>query len=363
MKYDFCVLGAGLAGLSVAKELSSIPDVNVIVIDPHGIGGGASGSPIGLANPATGRFATKSWRAEESIEAIRSNLADVSPFSSEKIFSRTGVIRPAMDSKIALRMKDNLESAEWSQDWCSWLNEKELRNRFPDLYCNYGGVWVSKGITVAIPKYLHALSGYLKENGVQVFENKKFELDRSFGSWNLKLSDGTQFKAEHLITTAGIKTKEFDFWKELPLHPVKGQVAIFECHDNFPYKAAISALGYFASLNSRTFVAGSTYEHNFTHEEIDQQGKEYIEKRMLRVMPQLKGKYRLIDQWSGVRASTPDRMPIIGHHPSIENCSVFTGLGSKGLLYSSLLAKEITRFLIDDSPLSSEISLERFNSK
>lgn len=363
MKYDFCILGAGLAGLSVAKELSSIPDVNVIVIDPHGIGGGASGSPIGLANPATGRFATKSWRAEDSIEAIRSNLVDVSPYSSEKLFSRSGVIRPAMDSKIARRMQENIESNNWPEDWCEWLSEDEIKTRFPDLHSEYGGVWVSTGITIAIPKYLQALSGYLKENGVEILEKKKFELDCSFGSWNFKLSNGTQFKAEHLITTAGIKTKEFDFWKELPLHPVKGQVAIFECEDSFPYKAAVSALGYFASLDSKTFVAGSTYEHNFTHEEVDLQGKEFIEKRMLRVMPQLKGKYKLIDQWSGVRASTPDRMPIIGRHPSIENCSVFTGLGSKGLLYSSLLAKEISRFLIDHSALSSEISLERFNSK
>lgn len=363
MKYDFCILGAGLAGLSVAKEISSIPDVNVIVIDPHGIGGGASGSPIGLANPATGRFATKSWKAEESIEVIQSNLEELSPFSSEKFFSRSGVMRPAMDSKIARRMRENLESNKWPDDWCEWLSQDEIKSRFPNLQSEHGGVWVSTGITVAIPKYLQALSFYLKENEVQVLENKKFELDRISGSWNFKLTDDTQFEAEHLITTAGIKTKEFDFWKELPLHPVKGQVAIFECEDSFPYEAAISALGYFASLDSKTFVAGSTYEHNFTHEEVDLQGKEYIEKRMLRVMPQLKGKYRLLDQWSGVRASTPDRMPIIGLHPSIENCSVFAGLGSKGLLYSSLLAKEISPFLIDDLPVSSEISIQRFNSE
>ncbi|MEQ9092096.1 MAG: FAD-dependent oxidoreductase [Balneola sp.] len=363
MKYDFCILGAGLAGLSVAKEISSNPDVSVIVIDPHGIGGGASGSPIGLANPATGRFATKSWKAEESIEAIQSNLEKVSPFSSEKFFSRSGVMRPAMDSKIARRMKENLESNKWPVDWCEWLSEDEIKTRFPNLHSEHGGVWVSTGITVAIPKYLQALSRYLKRNGVQVLDNKKFGLDRSSDSWNFNLSDDTQLEAEHLITTAGIKTKEFDFWKELPLHPVKGQVAIFECEDSFPFKAAISALGYFASLDSKTFVAGSTYEHNFTHEEVDMQGKQYIEKRMLRVIPQLKGKYRLIDQWSGVRASTPDRMPIIGLHPSIENCSVFAGLGSKGLLYSSLLAKEISRLLIDDLPVSSEISQQRFNSK
>ncbi len=360
MKYDFCILGAGLAGLSLAKELNSISNASVLIVDPLGVGGGASGSPIGLANPATGRFATKSWRSEESLQILRQNLETVSSFSEKTFYSMNGVIRPAMDSRIAQRMKENLEASDWPEGWCSWLTENEIIKNFPGLYCKEGGIWVSSGITISIPEYLKALSKYLKVNGVDIIENCSLDLQKHPSSWILDLQSKNKIEAKHIVVTAGIRTNQYDFWESLPLHPVKGQVAVFKAELSFPFKAAVSALGYFASVDNNTFVAGSTYEHNFTHEDTDQNGLTYIEDRMLRVIPDLKGKYKLIKQWAGVRASTPDRKPIVGTHPVIDSCSVFTGLGSKGLLYSSILAKELSEFLINDSLISPEVFLNRF---
>lgn len=373
MKYDFCILGAGLAGLTLAKNLSEISNTKILVIDPNGIGGGASGSPIGLVNPATGRFATKTWRAEEAVEAIKDNLETVSISQSEKFYSKDGVIRPALDAKIARRMKENMETTHWPSGWCTWMEENEITHRFPELNCVDGGVWVAAGITVAIPKYLDALAKYIQAHGVDIIERHYFKQENESSlidinindennGWHIKLDDDSRIEANHLIVTAGIMSKEFDFWKDLPLHPVKGQVAIFKCLEEFPYDSAVSALGYFASLDSKIFVAGSTYEHNFDHNEIDKKGLKYIQDRMLKVMPNLKDKFELVDQWSGVRASTPDRMPIIGHHPTIKNCSVFAGLGSKGLLYSALLGKELAQHLINSGKLSEEVSITRFLS-
>jgi glycine/D-amino acid oxidase-like deaminating enzyme len=361
MKYDFCIIGAGLAGLSLAKELSSLSNTKILVIDPLGIGKGASGSPIGLANPATGRYATKSWKAEESLNLLEENLEKVSSFSTEKIFSKSGIVRPAMDSKIAKRMKENVETSDWSDGSCKWLSEKELHNNFPDLFCIDGGVWVPSGMTVAIPKYLDALASYLKVSGVDFIEGINFDLRKSNNAWFLDLKSTNEIEANHIVITAGIKSTRYDFWKDLPLHPVKGQVAVFKTEQKFPYRSAISALGYFAGIDPYTFVAGSTYEHKFANEETDRKGLSYIEDRMLRVMPYMEGKYKLIQQWAGVRASTPDRKPFAGDHPHIEGCSILAGLGSKGLLYSSLLAKEFAHYLLDGIAISPEVSLNRFN--
>ena len=360
MKYDFCIIGAGLAGLSLAKELNSLSNAKILVIDPLGIGKGASGSPIGLANPATGRYATKSWKSEKSLKLLESTLERVSSFSSVKIYLKNGIIRPAMDSKIAKRMKENVETSDWSDGSCKWLSENEILNEFPDLYCRDGGVWVPSGMTVAIPKYLDALANYLKENGVEIIEGHNFDTKKSKNTWVIDFNSKTNFQANHIVVTSGIKSTQYEFWKNLPLHPVKGQVAVFKTEQKFPYSSAISALGYFAGIDAHTFVAGSTYEHKFDHEETDQKGLSYIEERMLLVMPQMEGKYKLLRQWAGVRASTPDRKPFAGDHPVIESCSVLTGLGSKGLLYSSLLAKELAQYLLEGTAISPEVSLNRF---
>jgi glycine/D-amino acid oxidase-like deaminating enzyme len=364
--FDYCIFGAGLAGLSLAKELSEAkPELNILIVDPNDIAGGASGTPIGLVNPATGRYATKSWKAEEAVTTIKKNLKDVAKHSTELFYTSTGVIRPALDAKIAQRMQENVITSNWPEGWCSWMDESEIKGKFPNLTCKNGGVWVNEGATVAIPIYLQALAKSLELNGVQIITKTDYDLNTEIQSqtdvnWNLTTVSKGNYLIKNVIVTAGIKTKEFDFWKDLPLHPVKGQVSVYECIDEFPYRSAVSALGYFASIDKKTFVAGSTYEHNFDHEDTDKKGYNYIHDRLLRVIPHLKDRIELIHQWSGVRASTPDRMPIVGNHTTIPNCFVFAGLGSKGLLYSSLIAKMLTNHLLYEDQIPAEISITRY---
>lgn len=365
--YDYCILGAGLAGLSVAKSLLHKKDCSILIIDPNGIAGGASGSPIGLINPATGRYANQTWNAEAAVQSIKNNLDDVSSTTKTEFFKKTGVIRPAMDQKIARRMQENLESTVWPQNWVAWLNHNEIEERFPKLENTDGGLLVKEGYTIAIPEYLKALADFLKKKDAHIIEHKNFELanlksspDES-SNWSISFSDEEkEIIVNDLIVTAGVKTKEFDFLNDLPLIPVKGQVSIYECEHEFPYDSAVSALGYFATLDDKTLVAGSTYEHKFSHEKPDEFGVEYISNRLFRVMPHLKGKIKLIDQWTGVRASTPDRMPIVGPHPNIKNCFVFAGLGSKGLLYSGIISEMIHLYFEKHELIPEEVSIDRF---
>lgn len=361
-QYDYCILGAGLAGLSVAKSLIKHGDCSILIIDPKGIAGGASGSPIGLVNPATGRYATKSWKAEEAIHIIKRNFEEVELSTGKYFYKNSGVIRPAMEQKIASRMQENLINTDWPENWCYWLGKHEMSIKFPDLENTEGGLLVNSGMTVSIPDYLNALAEHLKEDDVDIIEYLDYDLEYNDQNWRITFSDSLEsIKADQLIVTAGIKSKEFDFLEDLPLIPVKGQVVTFKCEYQFPYDTAVSALGYFASMDGKTFVAGSTYEHKFQTEKPDDFGIEYISNRLFRVIPKLKGKVKLIDQWSGVRASTPDRMPIVGYHPNFENCIVFAGLGSKGLLYSAYIGEKIGLYLSKNNEvLPEEISINRF---
>ncbi len=381
-EYEYCILGAGLAGLSVAKNITDLNDSDVLVLDPNSIAGGASGSPIGLVNPATGRYANQSWRATDSVQRTLDNFEDIAFSTDRKFFKKTGVIRPALEKKIATRMKENYNESYWQPGWCDWLEKDDIEQKYPGLACVEGGVQVNCGLTVAIPEYLNAIVDYLNTNTkTKIIESRKFDLehnevfrgydpdydgnpknwpDNHKRYWDINFEDGTSTRCKTLIVTAGIKTTEYDFFRELPLIPVKGQVLVLECVDSFPYKSAVSAGGYFASLDGKTFVAGSTYEHRFDHENPDEYGEEYILKRLFRVMPELKGKIKIIDRWAGVRASTPDRLPILDNHPDIENCFVLAGLGSKGLLYSSLLGYELATHLTRGNKLSTELLISRF---
>ena len=65
-QYDFFILGAGLAGILLAYRLA-LSNKKVIIIDAKGVAEGASSTPLALANPATGRFAKKSYKSKEAL--------------------------------------------------------------------------------------------------------------------------------------------------------------------------------------------------------------------------------------------------------------------------------------------------------
>jgi len=358
MAFDFCVLGAGLAGLSLTDKLSET-GASVVVVDPNGVAGGASGTPLGLVNPATGRFATKTWKAEECYQSILETLEKVQRHSQESFYKKTGVLRPALDTKIATRMKANFDSTSWPKDWCYWLDEKVLKALYPGINCVGGGVWLPIGLSVKLPEFLTAYSNLLKSRNVEFITNKEFDLSQSDNSWCLKFND-SNIEASTVITASGIESNGISHWDFLTLHPVKGQIAIFETETPFPYDASVSALGYFSEYDAKSFAAGSTYEHHFEHTHTDPEGLNYILKKLALVMPSITETIVETTQWAGIRASTPDRMPILGQHPDFDNFYIFTGLGSKGLLFSSYLANALKDLMFNTSSLPPEVDIKRF---
>ena len=67
-----------------------------------------------------------------------------------------------------------------------------------------------------------------------------------------------------------------------------------------------------------------------------------------------------MDQYCGTRPASPDRKPIVGAHPELEDVYIFNGMGSKAVSLAPLLAKELCDTMIIGSPLHSEISIDRF---
>ncbi len=356
--FDYCILGAGLAGISLAYELSK-ENVSICIIDPDGVASGASGTPLGLVNPATGRYASQSWEAKLCYAKILSNLELVQNTSPVQFYKQTGVLRPAMEEKIAGRMKENFTSQDWPDGWIEWKNENEIQKFHPGITCVGGGVWLPIGLTVDISTYLKSFADYLSLKEIHQIYNAEYLIEKRNDYWELNFTNSNSIKVQNLVFATGSSTIKSGFWKGLPVHPVKGQLAVLEPESPLSFNHAISARGYMTSMNPNQFVVGSTYEHSFDHDNTDQQGLDYLLGRFRKVLPNLHDNSKVVHQWAGIRASTPNRMPILGKHPSHQNMFVFAGLGSKGLLYSAYLAECMKEFLVNNKELPEEISISR----
>lgn len=352
-------MGAGLAGLSLADALQE-QNFSVIVVDKNTVAAGASGTPGGLVNPATGRRGVKSWKAELCYETIAQNLEKVQGSSPETFYLNNGLLRPALLKKMARKMKEQYEKTSWAEGWCEWKTEGEIKEIHPNIKCVDGGYWLPVGLSVNIEKYLNAYANYLENRGVKSFFNQEPKVINDKKSWKLESGDVT-INSKNLVFATGHSTGDSPFWNWLPLHLIKGQVAKFKTNGSpLSFSHSISSLGYIALTGEKdTFIQGSTYEHDFTDLNPNNEGEAYLRKRMRRTLPQLEERATVIEQWAGVRTSTPNRKPILGRHPNHKNLHLFTGLGSKGLLYSKFLANHYLEHLTDGAVLFPEINISR----
>ena len=266
--FDFCVLGAGLAGLSISKHLID-NGASVCLIDTDEVASGASGTPLGLVNPATGRYGTKTWRAEECHEATYQDLQELQEHTPVRLFDKTGILRPAQDDEMAERMYDNYQKNDWPKDWCHWLEKKEVLSINPELNCVEGGMWLPHGLTVNVPAYLKSKADYLRDQGLKILTNADYNISKNEHDYEFSFSDSETVTSNAVIYTAGYQTSDSEYWNFLPLHAIKGQVAVFESPKTRKFDYSISALGYIASISDQRFVAGSTYEHHFDNVEPD----------------------------------------------------------------------------------------------
>lgn len=360
---EFTILGAGIAGLMVADELIA-RNKSVALVDISDFGTGASFAPLVLLNPATGRRAKMAWKAKECIEAASEVFERIGNQSNSDFYIKNGVLRPALIKSMGKDLKKAPEKYEWpSSNWIKWMDREELKNAYPFLSETFGGLFVKEGYTINSRLLLISLHHYLAQNGLKSYFNQSYSMNTDeIGNHQIVLENGECIQTKHIICAVGAGISKFDEWSYLPLERVKGQTLTVEFNEPLPLKHSISSMGYFA-FNPKIpnqLVIGSTYEHNFDHEKPDGKGKETLLKKLDKTLPGFSSSISKMSQWSGVRVTTKDHQPIIGTHYSQNNLHIITGLGSKGMIYSKYLSKELCDHLLENNPISKEVDVNRF---
>lgn len=358
--YSVAVFGAGISGTAIANELAKMR-LKVLLIDPY-VSENAPGPPAALVNPATGLRAKLSWRAEECYEALKNQILEISRETGKNnLISDSGIIRPAISKKLVQNFQDALHKYDWPENWIQWLDEEEIRQLNPEIATNFGGILVKCGFTVFVDRYLNAYRAYLRQNGVTCrYEEAESEYKPDQKKFQINLITGEKATAQKIVMAVGHHIKEFEDWENLPLDFVKGQVVHFEAEDDLAWEHAVSARGYTIRRGKRELIVGSTYEHNFNDLNTSNEGYQKIQKKLEWMLPPLSKRVRKKNQIAGVRVTTPNRLPVIGQHPEIQNLFIYTGMNSKGLLFSHYVAKLLAANMIQGTDVPGELDIARY---
>ncbi len=354
---DYIIIGAGITGITLADSLSE-RKAKVLVIDHKAIAAGASGTPTGLVDPAASRNARLYWDMEPCYQSVFQNLHKIQQHSDIPFFKHTGVLRPGITRSRAINYEKSYHNQQWPENWCEWKSEVEIKELCPGIQCEYGGLWHPNGITVAIPEYLNTYKDYLLNRGVTFRFPAEYELKPKVNDWIITFKNES-YVAPHIIFATGASTRFSQFWDELLIYPVKGQAAVFKSSKPLPFDYAITGNGYIGHIDEYYFLMGSTYEHEFEYAEPDEWGLKQLQKMLKQTLPALFETSELVRQWSGIRASTPNRLPILGTHRFYKNVHLITGMGSKGLTYSKYTSEMLSNNLVEGKPIDHEVDIAR----
>ncbi len=297
-KRKIAIVGAGLAGIGAAYFLVE-EGAEVTLFDAEGIGAGASGVCSGLLHPYPGLKSRCSKEAMEGLKLTQQLIALAEEEEKSPLACREGILRRAIQEE----QRERLKSYE------------DVQQIDADLF------WIKSGWTVSCLRYLQALASFLQKRGMH-FVIEKIE--------DIK----TLKKFDRILFTCGYGIREFF---PLPVEFLKGQLLSYT--GNSPFPMSFIAKGYITKTKEG-FEVGATYERNFSS-----------------ILPCLETAELLLPIRKEIREGTligvksAVRVCSKGHYlPIIQKISkdifVFTGLGSRGLLYHALFGKKVAQMLL-----------------
>lgn len=343
-KFDFLIVGQGLAGTMLAFEMLDRGIDFRIVSSPQK--SKASLVAAGMINPLVFKRLTKSWMVDELLPFMENRYRQLEYLLNESFYFQKQILKPLSEQETEL-----------------WKSKKAKFDSY------VGDILESSPIEGISSAYAFGLvdgAGYLNlkhflEKAEAFFLQKKLLVfdDLQIDSSSAKVYSGLSNEATEskVVFCEGYHLQNNPFFSFVKMNPAKGEVLLIHA-PNLSEEYILNKKAFVLPVGNGRFKIGSTYEWDDLSERITEKGKESIVERLDALVDV---KYQIEDQWAGVRPTIADRRPVLGQHPQFQNLYVFNGLGTKGAMLAPYFAKEMCNLLTNNSyELAEEVRIERF---
>ncbi|MFO1418282.1 MAG: glycine oxidase ThiO [Methylotetracoccus sp.] len=348
---DVLVVGAGVIGLLTARELAAA-GLHVVVLDKSAYGTESSWAGGGILSPLC------PWHAPEPILALSRWSQREYPRLSAELHERAGIDPEWVRSGLLIWPGDEMTRAV---DWLvrehveyRALAASEIHAVEPHLSAVPGDALRIPGIAqVRNPRFLRALRASLSSMRVEILENHPVdelvvEGARVVGA----VSGGERYRAGRVVLAAGAWSGTFGtrWLPKLDVAPVKGQMLALEAAPDLLTHIVLSGDRYLIPRRGGVLLAGSTVEHvgfdKSTSESACRELRAFAES----MLPELAGA-ALLRHWAGLRPGSPNGIPFIGRHPTIECLYFNCGHFRNGFVMGPASARLLADLLLERSPI------------
>lgn len=349
--FDALVIGAGIVGAACADELAR-SGLHVGICEREIIGGGATAAGMGhlaIMDDSDEQFALTRYS-----QSLWNVLAAELPPTAE--FLRCGALWIAADADEMAEVdrKHKFYSARGVS--VSILDGKQLAEAEPNLRPGLAGGLLVPGDCVCYPPCVasHLVKKAIS-HGAVLFESANIAEILSSG---VRLQDGITIASKLVVLATGAWAATLV--PGLAIKARKGHLVVTDRYPGFVRHQLIE-LGYLKSAHSTQadsvafniqprstgqILIGSSRQFGESDTVVDQVILTQMLQRAAEYMPALP-RLSAIRVWTGLRAATPDKLPLIGPCPGYPN--VYLATGHEGLGISTSLA---TARLLTDQVLN-----------
>jgi D-hydroxyproline dehydrogenase subunit beta len=314
--YDVVIVGAGIVGAACADELAR-RGLRVAVVDRDVIGGGATAAGMGhivVMDDSDAQFALTRY-SQQLWQRLRPELPD------DVEYEQCGTIWVAADEEEMAEVARKREYYGKRGVPTEVVDSRQLKTLEPNLRDGMAGGLLVPEDGVLYPP---CAARFLMERAQKL--GAKLRLGASaveIGDGRVRLSDGLEVRGGLVVNAAGASALELTPGIEMKKR--KGHLVITDRYPGF-LRHQLVELGYLKSAHSVTsdsvafnvqprrtgqILIGSSRQYGAEHKEVDSEILSRMLQRAQEYMPAL-GSMSAIRTWTGFRAATPDKLPLIG---------------------------------------------------
>jgi len=338
--YEVIVAGGGIVGAACALAFTQA-GLKVALVERDLLGSGATAAGMGhivVMDDSDAQFAL-TRRSQQLWQALVPSL----PPSAE--FEAPGTLWVAADD-------EELAEASRKHNWLTdrdvpsrMLSARQLANLEPSLRPGLAGaLLVSEDAVIYPPAVALHLACEAQSLGATLIVGRSVT---HLAQGEATLDNGTRLCAPRLVNALGAAAP--DCTPGIPVKKRKGHLAITDRYPGFVQHQLVE-LGYLKSAHSVTsdsvafniqprqtgqILIGSSRQYGNEDAAVDQPLLSAMLQRATQYMPAL-ASLNIVRVWTGFRAATPDKLPLIGPYPA--DSTLWLATGHEGLGITTALA-------------------------
>ncbi|MFC4723514.1 NAD(P)/FAD-dependent oxidoreductase [Geojedonia litorea] len=344
---DYIIVGCGLAGIAFCEQLREHHKSFVVLENESQH---SSTVAAGLYNPVVLKRFTEVWKAKQQLELALPRYAHLEELLGVKLDYKLPVYRKFA----SIEEQNEWFSASDKPSLEQFLSPKLIKNNNSNIIAPFGFgevLFTGRIDTEALVKNYRE---YLKNSDRLIKE--RFE----YAQLNIS-NDEIKYKnlqAKHIIFAEGFGLVKNPYFKNLPLRVAKGELLTIKA-PKLKLEVILKSSVFISPLGDDLYSVGATYNWEDQTNAVTEQAKIELIEKLKRV---INCEFEVVDQRAGIRPTVNDRRPLVGEHPKHKTMFILNGLGTRGVMLAPYLAKQLYKFIEENTSLENEINIARFSN-